>query len=464
MTRQKWTKLLALVVVACFAAMMFAGCQKQPAAEPTTAPTQAPASSEPGTEPSAEPAADKDPSEYTGTIQFWCWDSTWGNLMTPAFMEKYTNITAEFTPVQYNDYLQKIQTSMAAGTELPDVLAGEYGFRARSYALGIWENLEQAPYNVDRNDMFEYLIPGCEYEGNIVGLEMQISPAAMAFRRDVAIEHLGFTDDDTMEEQMEAKLKTYDDILTVGKELLEKSDGKVGMFPSCGDVFDFIARQQTAPLMPDEKTLDVTTRVKAMYETMVEWNDAGIIGTYENGTPAYQAVYDTSDFLLYPMPSWRCTSVKDEYAPNSAGQFCLFVPPGGTYSWGGTVMGIYNESAQKEAAWKYVEFGTWSLDGAQEVSVARGYQTSKKELYEQDETLGSRYDDYWKQDLFAFWIRDDVMEVKTSDLCPYDSIVLDACSVANNRLQADSSLRAEDLIAIVIEETQNKVPADITVK
>ena len=128
------------------------------------------------------------------------------------------------------------------------------------------------------------------------------------------------------------------------------------------------------------------------------------------------------------------------------------------------MLGVYNGSQNKEAAWKYVEFGTWTLEGAQIVSREKGYQISRKDVYEQDEPLGSRYDDYWKQDLFAFWIRDDVMQVKTSDLCPYDSIVLDACSVANNRLQADASLRAEDLIQIVLDEVRNKVPGEITVK
>ena len=464
MKRSFGLNLIVLCVTLAMAALLFAGCQNQPAGNPTQAPTQAPAAQQPDDQTGPEPAMQVDNSEYTGSIQFLCWDTTWGDLMTPAFKEQFPNVDAEFTPIPYNDYLQKIQTSMAAGTEIPDILAGEYGFRARSYALNIWENLEQEPYNVDRNDMFEYLIPGCEYKGNIVGLEMQLSPSAMAFRRDVAIEYLGFTEDDHMEDQMQEKLKTYDDVLNVGKELLEKSDGKVGMFPSCGDVFDFICRQQTAPLMPDESTLDVTTRIKLMYETMVAWNDAGIIGTYENGTPAYQAVYDTQDFLLYPMPAWRCNGVKTEYAPNSAGQFCLFIPPGGTYSWGGTVLGVYNGSQNKEAAWKYVEFGTWTLEGAQIVSREKGYQISRKDVYEQDEPLGSRYDDYWKQDLFAFWIRDDVMQVKTSDLCPYDSIVLDAGSVANNRLQADASLRAEDLIQIVLDEVRNKVPGEITVK
>ena len=42
--------------------------------------------------------------------------------------------------------------------------------------------------------------------------------------------------------------------------------------------------------------------------------------------------------------------------------------------------------------------------------------------------------------------------------------MLDACSVANNRLQADASLRAEDLIQIVLDEVRNKVPGEITVK
>lgn len=455
---KNWTKLFALILVAAFAVALFAGCQNAaPAA--TEAPTAAPA--DPTAEPEGDdPATEDDPASYTGSITFTTWDTTWGNLMTPAFEAIYTGIDAEFTPIAYADYLTKLQTALASDTPMPDVLQAEWGFRQRCYELGIWEPLDQEPYNVAAEDMFDYLVMGCSYDGHIVGLEMQISPAAMAFRRDVAIQYLNFTEDDHMEDQMEALLPDYDSILTVGQQLKEASDGKVFMFSSLGDVYDFVFRQATTPLMPDESTIDITSLCTEMFDYMIEWNNAGIINTYEYGTPGYNASYDSATSLLAPMPSWRCTTVKDEYAPNSAGQWCLFTPPGGLYSWGGTTMGVNSHSENKLAAWKFVEYGCWSEEGCYEVMDARGYQSGKVSLYETIPEMTTRYDEYWKQDLFAFWYECAQNATRSTPLTKYDSIVMDAVSAAVAQLSSGAITTTEECLKVVIDQVNTYTQPD----
>ena len=155
MGRAKVWKLTCLALVAAFALACLAGCAKQPASEPTAAPTQAPAQNGGGDDqPTDQPAAAKDPSEFTGSLMYWCGDQNWSEAMDPAFMEVYPNVNVSFTPLGWGDYLQKLQTSMASGLEIPDIICAEVGWRMRVYEMDICENLEVAPYNIDRNDMF----------------------------------------------------------------------------------------------------------------------------------------------------------------------------------------------------------------------------------------------------------------------------------------------------------------------
>ena len=99
MGRAKVWKLTCLALVAAFALACLAGCAKQPASEPTAAPTQAPAQNGGGDDqPTDQPAAAKDPSEFTGSLMYWCGDQNWSEAMDPAFMEVYPNVNVSFTP------------------------------------------------------------------------------------------------------------------------------------------------------------------------------------------------------------------------------------------------------------------------------------------------------------------------------------------------------------------------------
>ena len=126
------TRALA-IVISLLTLSLLAGCSPKPASQPTSAPTQETA--QPTVAPSQqaqEPEAGKQPEDYTGTVLFWTWDDNYSNYMNPAFNEIYPNVAFQTAPVQAGDYLQKIQTSMASGLELPDVIYAESDSRIRT--------------------------------------------------------------------------------------------------------------------------------------------------------------------------------------------------------------------------------------------------------------------------------------------------------------------------------------------
>ena len=176
---------------------------------------------------------DTNPEDITGTVVIWDWDGGTQQKYVDKFNEVYPNVTVEVQDVAWDDYMTKLQTSYVSGMELPDIILGEMAWRGTLFEMNICENLEEAPYYLDRNDMVPSSIPlVSDQNGNILGVEMQVTPAGFAYKRDLAVEYLG-TDDP---EEVGEMIKDWDAFLAVGKQVNEKSGGKVKMMVSLGDV------------------------------------------------------------------------------------------------------------------------------------------------------------------------------------------------------------------------------------
>ena len=452
MTQSKWLKLFALVVVAAMSLTLLAGCSNG-TAEPTTAPTQAPANGEGGDTPTAA----KDPSEFTGSIMMWTGDDLWNETMEAAFSAVYPNVKLESTHLAWGDYLQKLSTSLASGLEVPDVINAEVGWRMRVFDMGILENLEAAPYNLDRNDMFEYLWPRCEDKnGNIVGIEMQITPAAIAFRNDLAKEFLNIEDKDTFIEQLRQG-EGYEGYITVGKAFNEATGGEKTMFAGLGDAWEIVYRQNDTPLVNEDGSLNVSGNIEPCVEWMVKFMDNGLIGTIDEWTPQWEAAWALGDTLLFPAATWTLTSLEKDRDPDGAGHWTLAVPPGGAFSWGGTTMSIYSEGKNLDTTWEFIRWTGWDLAGAQ-AAKDRDYQLSRVSNYEADPSLLNKQDDYLGIDLFKFWGEECVDSAIAVVPTAYDQIVGDAVGVAFTAFQADRTMRTADLMEIIKTEIQNKEP------
>ena len=116
--------------------------------------------------------------DLTGTVVIWDWDGGTQQKYVDKFNEVYPNVTIEVQDVAWDDYMTKLQTSYVSGMDLPDIILGEMAWRGTLYEMGICDDLEEAPYNLDRNNMVASSVPlVSDQNGNILGLEMQVTPA-----------------------------------------------------------------------------------------------------------------------------------------------------------------------------------------------------------------------------------------------------------------------------------------------
>lgn len=401
------------------------------------------------------------PSDYEGTLTMWGWDDTYFNTITKAFNEKYPNVKFEYTPMANGDSLQKYQTALATGTELPDIGWSIVDSRAKVYELDMWEDLSAEPYNFDINEVFDYLHPKMvNSKGQICGIEQCISPAGLAYRKDLAKEHLG-TDDP---KELEEMLPDWESFVEKGKEVYEKSGGKVYMFPGVSDAQQFI-REQGGKSWIEGDTIKATESLKRSLELACEFRDNNTADKLEAWSAAWYASFGEDTHIFSGCATWSVPFTIEPNDPNgeSTGHWGLMNAPEGNISWGGTTLGITKTCKDKRLAWEFIKFATLSTEGAEALNTI-GFMTSAKKPYEENPELKS-YKSKWfgDQDLGKIFLEEIIPNIEARPMNLDDNVIHETLNLVTTSINSDPSMDADAAMEQLKEELEMKLP-DYTIE
>lgn len=450
------TKVTALLMTACMFGMSLTGCGGQETADTGGEAAQDTAAGTETADAAGEDWSQELPADYEGTLTMWGWDDPYYTAITKAFNEKYPNVTFEYTPVANGDLLQKYQTALATGTELPDVAWAIIDSRAKVFELDMWEALEKAPYNFDMNQVYEYTRPKLvNSNGNVCGIEQSLSPAGVAYRRDLAKEYLG-TDDP---QELAAMFPTWEAFIEKGVEVKEKSGGSIYMWPGIADAQQFIREQEGLSWIEGD-TIKATQSLGRSMELACRMRDAGIVDKLEAWTPAWYAAYGEGKHIFAGCATW---SIPFNIEPNdpegeSTGHWGLMNTPEGNISWGGTSLGISKTCKDKRLAWEFVRFATLSTEGAKALN-SIGLFTSAIQPYEEMPELKS-YKSKWfgEQDLGEFFMDEIIPNIKTRPMNVDDNVIHETLNLVTTTLNNDRSVTAEMAMEQLKEELEMKLP------
>jgi len=424
-----------------------------------------PSASSPAASGGASPSASApaDPTQLSGTVKVWDWDEAFQTGMIAEFNKKYPNIKVEVTVVNPNDYLQKLQSGIASGSDVPDVILGESAYRGKLFDLDVLDNLEAAPYNFDKSTILDYVVPYVSNaKGEVIAVDQSLTPAGFAYRRDLAKEYWG-TDDPA---ELEKLISSWDDFIAKGKELKDKSSGKVLMFPGLGDAY-IALRGQNFVSYVNGNEIDLTTKLQAPLQRLFEMRDAGILGKNELWTPAWSASMAKGEFMFYPMAPWGAKWHISANDPEGSGRWGLVKAPEGGFTRGGTAVGIYKDSKVKEAAWAFIQFAYLSDDGSAYNFKTFGNMTSSKSFYETQKALidaPGPYDEFFGgQNLAKYFIEKIVPDMQGEAQSKYDSVVDSVFNALYPLWMKDDSVAVDSALKKFIQETKNKA-SDATVK
>ncbi|WP_180270660.1 ABC transporter substrate-binding protein [Sporanaerobium hydrogeniformans] len=392
------------------------------------------------------------------TITYWGWDTNWYEPMIKAFEKDHPNIKIEVTNVAYSDYFTKIQQAIASGSELPTMVQQSCTLIANYKELGVFEDLTQAPYNVDPNKFFDFIKDRAMTEdGKLIGIEQSVSPSAIAYKRDLAKEYFG-TDDPN---ELAKILSTPEDYIKYGKEVQEKSGGKTYLFHSGGAVAEWLYFADSTDLQ-NGKTLNFTKKMTPVMDLLVQMRDNKVVDTFENGTPQANATYAGDSHIFYPCPNWAITYYIKANDPDGSGNWGLMMPATGGYSHGGCSIGITNTStdAEKAAAWEFMNWAFLTQDGVDVAKSEVEYYVPTKEFYE-DASYASGEDPFFAgQDIGGFLYGEIAGSIQLPTPSIYDQTVIDIRDLLATAIMSDGSMTVEKAIEKGLEECQNRIMDD----
>ncbi|QHE53657.1 ABC transporter substrate-binding protein [Pontibacillus sp. HMF3514] len=285
--------------------------------------------------------------------------------------EERNGVKVELTIVPIADYPTKLRPALESGVGAPDVFTGEIAFLKQWTERDYWENLSEDPYNADEwsEDYIPYVFDlGKDTEGNVKALSWQTTPGGIFYRRSIAKEVLG-TDDP---QEVGNMMSTWDKMFEVGEKL--KAEG-YRLFPDEGAIRWFSKSEDPQPwvnednelIMTDAK-LDYFDQAKKLREKdytafAPEWSPSWFASM--NGPIAYNGGWeevnedakDKTEVFSYALPTWGLHSVLKPNAEETAGDWAVTTGPS-PYFWGGTWLGIYSGSDNKELAWEFVKMMT----------------------------------------------------------------------------------------------------------
>ncbi|WP_110112462.1 ABC transporter substrate-binding protein [Bacillus sp. CGMCC 1.16541] len=279
--------------------------------------------------------------------------------------EEKNGVKVELTIVPIADYPTKLKPVLESGVGAPDVFTGELAFIKQWVDAGYWENLSEAPYNVDEkaDKYVPYVFDlGKDKDGNVRAVSWQTTPGGIFYKRSIAKEVLG-TDDPA---EVGSMLNSMENVFAVAEKMKEKG---YKMFPDEGSIRWFAQGDNPQPWVNGDNELQLTDerinfmdyskelRTKNYTALAPEWSPSWFeamdksVKVKENGSEVDAQVFS------YVLPTWGLHSVLKTNVKESVGDWALTSGPA-SYFWGGTWLGVYGKSKNKELAYDFVEMMT----------------------------------------------------------------------------------------------------------
>ncbi|NHN29849.1 ABC transporter substrate-binding protein [Paenibacillus agricola] len=390
-------------------------------------------------------------------INIWLWDKSESRTkLNEEFTKLYPQYNIVLTAVESKDMAQKLQTALASGADLPDIAWLEQTYRGKLLSLNIWEDISKAPYNFDKSQVLDYLLPLETTESGVyVGPEAP-SVAGMAYKRAMAKEYFG-TDDPA---EMQKIFTDWDTFIKKGIEVKEKSNGSAFMFASLGDAYAFLKGQTSTPFVQGNN-LNLKQGAGPLLEKLVQMKKAGIIDVLDANSPAANASYTDNIHIFYPCANWSVEFTIKTNDKNGIGRWGFMIPPGGPFPLGGTVQGVPQKAKNKQGAVEFIKFLFLTEKGSEVARDYKGNFSPFKPIYDKPDFYSKKDEHFAGQDVMKAFTTDVFPKIKSVRLpSKYDQDIDDSINVAMKTINASANgdVNVEQLIKKMEGDLTGKQP------
>lgn len=397
---------------------------------------------------SSEAAEEETAGNLSGTLEVWSSGEELGRFVE-GFNKEYPDVTVNITVVPNADFLTKLTPTLASGQGAPDIFTGESDYVKYLVNSGYWDDLNQEPYNVGqyKDDIWEYVLNvGTDDSGAVRALSWQASPGSILYRRDLAKEVLGTDDPDEVSQQLNSNAAMLD----AAAKFSEKG---VKMFASWQDIMNMQFSNREQPWVVDDKLIidDSMLEFMDMAKTI---SDNGYDLNVDPWAPEWSAAVESDDTFCYVLPTWGYQFVVKPAADKTKGQWGLCQGPV-PYVKGGTWLGIYKDSPNKDLAWAFMQYVTCNSEAQQAYAKEYGEYVSLKSADQAlaaedgEEVLGG-------QNLYQFY--NEQMEKIPADLMTAYDGQLNTFFLSDTKLYATGEMSKEEAIEQFKKDALNAYP------
>lgn len=355
-------------------------------------------------------------TDLSGTLEVWGW-TTDPQYQIEAFEKAYPNVTVNYTMIG-TDYDTKMQTIVDNRTEGPDVFYADVKTVKNYIESDAWETLTDDPYNIDVSDSEDYTVKlGSDSDGNVKALSYQATPGGFWYKRDLAKKYLGTDDPDEISEM----LSTTEGMLDVAEKLKEGSNGETHMFASYKDLWQFANYGMRSLAWVDGNKFQMDDYIPEFFDLAKTVRDNGYDAKIDTWSEAWYASCADDSVFGYAEPTWGLQYVIQTGAPDSEGNWGIASMPAAYFN-GGSYLGIYQESQNKELAAEYVKFVCTNKDFLAQYAKDKGDYTSLKSVNK--EIADGGYEEPWcaGQNTFKFF-SDQMDKINTDIVTKYDDTI-----------------------------------------
>ena len=386
-------------------------------------------------------------------LTIWGWADQAVNPMIELYEKVNPKVKMNYVTVKAEDYVQKLQTALTADMDMPDICMLELDYRGRLFELDCWENLEEDPYNFDRNQYFDYANTiGTNSRGEIVALQWDFDTAGLAYKRELAKEYFGTDDPD----ELHSLLPDWDAFIRKGQEVKEKSNGAVYMMPGIGDMSNILNNQDPSPMV-EGNVAKVTNTWGKTFESLVKFRDSGVVDKLVPWSPSWSASYALDQHIFYPCATWCIAGVIEPNNPDTDGRWGLMLAPEVNYTWGGTALAITSKSPNKQDAWGFLETVLLSPEGGAISKDPIGYYSCKKSFYDDPDYVNWRPKSFGGQNVGEVLFVEGAKDLKAKPITKYDHVIRESGNLIMQQLENDTDMTAEQALEALKTEIANRV-------
>ena len=277
----------------------------------------------------------------------------------PAWQQNHPDVEVKVIPREYADHHTAMTTALATSSNLPDVMAVEYGFLGRFALGGGLEDLARSPYLAhqyrDQFVAFAFAQGGTSV-GNAGGPGVQsaiptdIGPGTLFYRKDI-LDKAGLQESDLT--------GSWDAYIASGKKI--KIATGAYLLAHARDLKDILIRANVPAgegVYFDAQGKSVVAsspRFKIAFEQAKAVRSAGLdakIGAWSN---EWGEAFKRGNVASQMMGAWLGGHLSNWLAPQTKGLWRSAALPGGVNAaWGGTFYAIPARASNKDLAWDLI--------------------------------------------------------------------------------------------------------------